>query len=67
MRYGNRRIVDFDDSVFTGRYVTGDIDRAYLDGLAERRSDQAKRPLDDTGDDDGESSGLGDIGLHNAV
>ncbi|HEY5789653.1 MAG TPA: amidophosphoribosyltransferase, partial [Gammaproteobacteria bacterium] len=67
VRYGNRRIVDFDDSVFTGRYVTGDIDQPYLDGLAARRGDQAKLPLDDPGEDDEEGAGLGDIGLHNAV
>ena len=36
------RITRFEDSVFTGDYVTGDIDRAYLDRLAGKRSDEAK-------------------------
>jgi amidophosphoribosyltransferase len=68
VRYGNRRITDFDDSVFTGRYVTGDIDQAYLARLASARNDGAK----DSGEAGEAGSGggnvqLGDIGLHNAI
>ena len=36
------RITRFEDSVFTGDYVTGDIDQAYLDRLAGKRSDEVK-------------------------
>ena len=36
------RVERFEDSVFTGNYVTGDIDSAYLKTLAETRSEQAK-------------------------
>lgn len=36
------RIKRFEDSVFTGDYITGDIDKAYLSALAEARSEQAK-------------------------
>jgi amidophosphoribosyltransferase len=40
---GNARINGFDDSVFTGNYITGDIDEAYLDKLQSARSDAAKK------------------------
>jgi amidophosphoribosyltransferase len=33
----------FECSVFTGHYVTGDIDEAYLGQLASRRSDKARQ------------------------
>jgi len=36
---GNPALMKFDCSVFTGEYVTGDIDRAYLDDLEARRKD----------------------------
>lgn len=36
------QIERFEDSVFTGDYVTGDIDQSYLDALAATRSEQAK-------------------------
>lgn len=39
---GNPKIKDFDLSVFTGKYVTGDIDKNYLDELEQRRNDLAK-------------------------
>ncbi len=39
---GNPDIATFDDSVFTGHYVTGDIDEAYLAQLAKERSDEAR-------------------------
>lgn len=39
VRRGNRRLQRFDASCFTGEYVTGDIDRAYLDSLARERED----------------------------
>ncbi len=36
------RIERFEDSVFTGQYVTGDINATYLTKLANSRSEQAK-------------------------
>ena len=41
-REGNPDIPRFEDSVFTGEYITGDISAAYLQTLAEKRND-AKR------------------------
>jgi len=41
-REGNPRIENFDCSVFDGRYVTGDVDEAYLNALEQRRNDAAK-------------------------
>lgn len=65
VRYGNRRITDFDDSVFTGHYVTGGIDQPYLDRIAARRSDKAKAAA--VGAEDDDESGSGDLGLHNSA
>ncbi|MHB1229478.1 MAG: amidophosphoribosyltransferase [Halothiobacillus sp.] len=42
VRVGNPALKDFDCSCFTGDYVTGDIDGAYLDLLARRRNDHSK-------------------------
>jgi len=42
VRRGNPRLRRFDSSCFTGEYVTGDIDRDYLERLARQRSDTAK-------------------------
>jgi amidophosphoribosyltransferase len=39
---GSTRIDGFDDSVFTGTYITGDIDDDYLKSLQSARSDAAK-------------------------
>ncbi len=41
-REGNPEIEHFDCSVFDGRYVTGDIDEAYLRRLEQSRSDAAQ-------------------------
>lgn len=41
-REGNEAIDEFECSVFDGRYITGDIDAAYLARLAAKRSDAAK-------------------------
>ncbi|WP_386686503.1 amidophosphoribosyltransferase [Lonepinella sp. MS14437] len=38
----NPSIREFDASVFTGRYITGDITPEYLDKIAEKRNDKAK-------------------------
>jgi amidophosphoribosyltransferase len=42
VRRGNSKLKRLDSSCFTGEYVTGDIDRSYLDILEQRRSDAAK-------------------------
>ena len=39
---GNPDIERFEDSVFTGDYVTGDVTQEYLDTLQQARSDKAK-------------------------
>ncbi|HHM06257.1 MAG TPA: amidophosphoribosyltransferase, partial [Gammaproteobacteria bacterium] len=42
VRRGNRKLEQFEASVFTGEYVTGDVDERYLDALAALRNDNAK-------------------------
>ncbi len=42
VRKRNPELVDFDTSVFDGRYVTGDVNEAYFARLQEIRSDSAK-------------------------
>ncbi|MEK7323155.1 MAG: amidophosphoribosyltransferase [Pseudomonadota bacterium] len=42
VHHGNRKLEQFDDSVFTGKYVTGDIGPDYLAELERRRNDGAK-------------------------
>lgn len=54
---GNPSILEFDTSCFDGKYVTGDVDQAYLDRLSHHRNDNAKTVR--------EASGT-TIGLHNA-
>jgi amidophosphoribosyltransferase len=41
-RKGNKDIKLFDTSCFTGQYVTGDVDKNYLEKLALSRNDAAK-------------------------
>ena len=58
-REGNKEVVQFDCSVFNGEYITGDVDKAYLDALAAARNDKVKG-----GNSDGiDSTDL--IGIHN--
>ncbi|OOZ38525.1 amidophosphoribosyltransferase [Solemya elarraichensis gill symbiont] len=40
------KALHFDTSVFSGDYVTGDVDAAYLDSLEASRNDQAKQERD---------------------
>ncbi|MGD2137172.1 MAG: amidophosphoribosyltransferase [Gammaproteobacteria bacterium] len=42
VRKGNPKIDQFDASVFTGEYITGDVSVDYLSGLQAERSDAAK-------------------------
>ena len=39
---GNHAISDFEDSVFSGKYLTSDVTEQYLDDLANQRNDDAK-------------------------
>lgn len=57
VRRGNPEIETFDTSCFDGRYVTGDIDQAYLDRLCNHRNDNAKSTRE---------GGDNIIGLHNS-
>ncbi len=43
VKKGSAMIEGFDDSVFTGSYITGDIDENYLRALQSARSDAAKK------------------------
>ena len=54
---GNDRVTEFDCSVFTGEYVTGDVDENYLQRLDAARNDVTKAQTDH-----GEN---GVVGLHN--
>ncbi len=57
---GNPHITGWDCSVFNGKYITGDIDAAYLSSLEKARSDDNKAKKErDTND------GHGIIDLHN--
>ncbi|MFT6303518.1 MAG: amidophosphoribosyltransferase [Granulosicoccus sp.] len=50
VRYDKNPIDNFESSCFTGEYVTGDVDGAYLNTLEQQRSDNAKRGQN-SGDD----------------
>ena len=39
---GNEAIQEYEDSVFTGRYITPDVSPEYLQALETSRSDQNK-------------------------
>lgn len=49
-RKGNKDIKEFDDSCFTGHYVTGDVDKTYLHQLACHRNDAAKTQREEKDD-----------------
>jgi amidophosphoribosyltransferase len=42
-RAGNPKIQHFDNSCFTGQYVTGDISKDYLDRISSLRNDSARQ------------------------
>ncbi len=42
-REGNPERIKFEDSVFSGSYITGDVEQGYLDALEAARNDQAKK------------------------
>jgi len=56
---GNKTIKQFDSSCFTGHYVTGGVDQAYLDHIECSRNDVAKKKRN------GEETE--NIGLYNVV
>jgi amidophosphoribosyltransferase len=60
---GSPKIRQFDCSVFTGDYVTGDVSRNYLDRIAAERND-ANKSRKEKGQETGDSSV---IGLHNDI
>ncbi len=41
-RLGSDKVKSFESSCFTGEYITGDVDKAYLDALDKQRNDAAK-------------------------
>ena len=43
---GNPAICKYEDSVFSGKYITGAVDRAYLDDLQFTRSDEQKQQVE---------------------
>ncbi len=47
---GNPEIEHFEDSVFDGVYVTGDVDQNYLDHIHELRNDASRQQLENTQD-----------------
>lgn len=56
---GNPDIKEFECSVFTGKYLAGSVDQAYLDRIDAARNDSAK------GDDSSDDTAV--IGLHNGA
>jgi len=58
VRKRNPQLVDFDTSVFDGRYVTGDVDDAYFTNVEQLRNDSAKAKRG------GKNADI--IGLHNS-
>jgi amidophosphoribosyltransferase len=48
---GNKKITEFEVSVFTGEYITGDVDANYLAALNGERSDDAKSARDQETDE----------------
>lgn len=43
VHHGNRKLKGFEDSVFTGKYITGDVRPEYLTALENLRNDNAKQ------------------------
>ncbi len=58
---GNPQVNEFDCAVFTGEYVTGDVDDAYLERLDAARNDCAKSDSDNKLEPDDSAV----VGLHN--
>ena len=58
---GNDSIKRFECSVFDGNYITGDVDKAYLERIEAQRNDSAKKNKDSSG----EAKAVQVIGIHN--
>ncbi len=43
VRSVNPKVTSFEDSCFSGKYITGDVTQAYLDGVEAQRRDSNKR------------------------
>lgn len=52
VRACNPRITGFDASCFTGSYITGDVDAAYLDAVEQSRNQKPAAPQNASEDDD---------------
>ncbi len=65
-REGNPKITRFDTSVFSGEYITGDVDNDYLDALDKKRNDLAKSDsADEKSDEDNDENDQTIMELHN--
>ena len=53
VRACNPKIAGFDDSCFTGNYITGDVDAAYLDAVEKSREKPAAPAASNEDDDEG--------------
>ena len=53
VRMCNPRISGFDASCFTGNYITGDVDDAYLDAIEQSRKQKSDRPSNNSDEDEG--------------
>ncbi len=51
---GNPEITEYEDSVFSGQYVTGDVNDAYLENLQANRNDSKKSEEEEHTQDDGD-------------
>ncbi|MGE3919850.1 MAG: amidophosphoribosyltransferase [Gammaproteobacteria bacterium] len=49
-REGNANITRFEDSVFTGEYITGHVDETYLNLLQNKRQNSSREIIDETTD-----------------
>ncbi len=58
------RIERFEDSIFTGDYITGDVDQAYLDYIASLRSEGAKQKRQGSLDENDELNDLVEADKH---
>ncbi len=61
--HGNAELTEFDTSVFDGNYLTGDIDKTYLDYIESLRNDEAKQGKKDGGNSKDSRASL--IDMHN--
>ncbi|KDQ60916.1 hypothetical protein JAAARDRAFT_31915 [Jaapia argillacea MUCL 33604] len=73
VRQFNPSIKTFDCSVFTGEYITGGVDEAYLGHLENLRADNTKRKLLNGGSGTAEDKGVGSVktngtnGVHEGI